>query len=344
MSNGDSWKEHRRFSLTVLRNFGVGKRSFEDQIAAESEYLMTEISSCEGKPLDPSHLFCNAVSNVICSVVFGKRFDYDDQEFKYLLYLLADSTNHPWFIVLFISIPKLIPYLVKIPFFPKGSFPYPIALRQKLKDIVDEHRNTFDTDNMRDYIDVYLNEIRGKKDREEQTYLNDTELRVVVNDFFLAGTETTWSTLLWALWCMMKYPEVRKRVHDEIDLVVGRDRLPKLADKPNLPYTQAVLHEIQRFASIVSLTGPRYVNHETTFEGFTIPKDTLISSNLYSATHDPSIWEDPDNFKPERFLDDKGQVMKIPEQIVFGAGNTLEFSCFFVDCRKYFAITCISTT
>ena len=328
MSNGDSWKEHRRFSLTVLRSFGVGKRSFEDQIATESEYLMTEISSGEGKPFDPSHLVCNAVSNVICSVVFGKRFDYDDQEFQYLLHLLEDSTNHPWFSLMFVSIPNLVPYLVKIPFFPKGSFPSAIALRQKLKDIVDEHRNTLDTDNMRDYIDVYLNEIHGKKDREEQTHLNDTELRAVVNDFFLAGTETTSSTLRWALLYMLKYPDVQKRVHDEIDLVVGRDRLPKLADKPNLPYTQAVLHETQRFASIVFLTGPRYVKHDIIFEGFTIPKDTLITSHLYSATRDPSIWEDPDDFKPDRFLDDKGQVMKIPEQIVFGAGISVHLVAF----------------
>ena len=281
---------------------------------------MKAIRFSEGKPFDPSYLFCNAVSNVICSVVFGKRFEYEDAEYKLLLHWLEDFTNHTWAGLMYTAMPKLFSYMLKIPFFPQGSRPSKIALRQRFQEYADEHRKTLDIDNMRDYVDVYLNEIRIKKDRGEQTHLNETELRAVLHDFFLAGTNTTSFTLRWGLLLMMKFPDVQKRVHEEIDRVVGRNRLPKLTDKPNLPYTQAVISEIQRFGSIILTAAPRYVSQDTKFEDFTIPKSTVMFTILHSALRDPSVWEDPDIFKPERFLDDNGEVVKIPEQIVFGAG------------------------
>ncbi|XP_072013184.1 cytochrome P450 2J4-like [Amphiura filiformis] len=322
MSSGEQWKEHRRFSLNVLRGFGVGKRSFEDQIATESAYLMKEIQSRQGQPFEPTLLFCNAVSNVICSVVFGKRFEYDDPEFKHLLHWLEgmlDQDNLASFV--FLLMPKLAPYLLRIPFFPKGPMTSFRNLRSKVQDIVDEHRRTFDNGNMRDYIDVYLSESQRKNEQGVQTYLSDVELRAVVQDFFVAGTETTSTTLRWALLYMMKFPDVQKRVHEEIDSVVGRDRLPRLSDKPELPYTQAVIHEIQRFGSIVFLIPLRYSKHDTEFLEYTIPKGCMMQTNLHSATRDASVWEEPDVFKPERFLDDKGQVVKPSQQIVFGAGK-----------------------
>ncbi|XP_072016390.1 cytochrome P450 2D1-like [Amphiura filiformis] len=120
---------------------------------------------------------------------------------------------------------------------------------------------------------------------------------------------------------MLKYPDVQKRVQEEMDSVVGRERLPKLSDKPNLPYTEAVIHETQRFGSIVFIAAPRFTRSEVKFRGYTFPKGTHILSNLYSVTRDPSIFDEPDVFKPERFLDGDGRVKKIPEQIVFGAGK-----------------------
>ncbi|XP_072039153.1 cytochrome P450 2D26-like [Amphiura filiformis] len=173
---------------------------------------------------------------------------------------------------------------------------------------------------MRDFIDVYLKDLQMKKEQGIATHFSDDELVAVVHDLFLAGTETTSTTLRWALLYMLKYPDVQKRVHEEIDSVVGRDRLPKLSDKLSLPYTEAVIHEIQRFACIIRVSG-RFTRSDVEFRGYTIPKGTNITSNLYSVTRDPSVFDEPDVFYPERFLDEKGQVKKIPGQIVFGAGK-----------------------
>ncbi|XP_072041400.1 cytochrome P450 2C5-like [Amphiura filiformis] len=321
LSVGELWQEHRRFSMTVLRSFGVGKRSFEDQIATETEYLMKEISSTQSNPFDPSLLLSNATSNIICSVVIGKRFEYDDPELKDLLHSVEEILRHSAITISFVFAPKLVYYLTMIPFLPKGPLPFMISVRRKLHEIVIEHRDTFDSENLRDYIDVYLNDMQMKLGQELPTHFSDVELRAVIGDFFGAGTETTATTLRWALLYMLKYPAVQKKVHEELDSVIGRDRLPKMSDKPNLPCTVAVIHEIQRFASIF-LPFLRYANQDVAeFQGFAIPKGSYMQASLYSVSRDASIWRDPDEFKPERFLDERGNVIKIPENMAFGAGK-----------------------
>lgn len=319
MATGDVWKEQRRLSLTVLRGLGVGKRSFEHQIASEAECLMRAIQdNFGGKSFDPTYLVTNAVSNVICLVVLGRRFEYDDPEFKQLLEWVNGIFANPAATM----ICMYIPFLRKIPYFPQGALPPSLCLQKKLRTIVDDHRDTIDTENPRDFIDVYINDMIRKKEEGTETCMSSTELGALVRDFFLAGTETTSSTLRWAFLYMLYFPDVQRRVHEELDAVVGRDRLPELSDKPNLPYTIACIHEIQRFSSIIHMTGVRYATGDTDFKGFTIPKGSYIIPNLYSVTREPSIWESPDEFKPERFLDESGSVVKkIPEGIVFGTGK-----------------------
>ena len=236
----EPWKEHRKFSLKVLRSFGVGKRSFEDQIAVETGFLMEEIDSLNDRPFSPTHLLCNAVSNVICSVVLGKRYEYDDAEFKRFLYLLEKKIASP----IELLAAQTLPFLLKVPYFPKNGLMCATELRLKFQDIVAEHHKSFDANNMRDFIDAYIKEMNERTEEGQETYLSDSELLAVIDDLFLAGTETTSTTLRWAILYMIAFLDVQRKVHEEIDRVVGRNRLPKLSDKPDLPYTESVIHEV----------------------------------------------------------------------------------------------------
>ena len=119
---------------------------------------------------------------------------------------------------------------------------------------------------------------------------------------------------------MGRYPEVQAKVHKELDQVVGEGRVPSLDDKPSLPYTEAVVMEIQRYASIVPQGVSHTVTKDVTVNGFTLPKDAMVVP-LMKELLQGSYWEDGETFRPERFLDSDGKCKKDDHLIPFSIGE-----------------------
>ena len=318
VASGEAWKQQRTFTLTTLRSFGVGKRSFEESISEESTYLMKEIAKLTDKSFDPRYHFTNATSNVICSVVFGKRYQYSDPDFTHLLDILDENVQ-----LLGASALTLFSPLAK--YIQQTTYTNLKTNLTKLfkftSDIVNQHKVVCDPDSLNDYIDVYLNEIDTHRKLGSNAYLNGKHLNFTLIALFGAGTETTSTTLRWAVKYMMANPDIQDRVQKEIDSVVGRNRLPRLADKDDLPYTAATLLEIQRIVTVAPLGLAHSCDEETTLEGYTIPKGSIVLPNLWAIHHDPNIWEEPDKFKPERFLDANGCLQEREELIPFSTGT-----------------------
>lgn len=120
---------------------------------------------------------------------------------------------------------------------------------------------------------------------------------------------------------MMYYPDIQERVQAEIESVVGSSRLPSVTDRENMPYTDAVIHEIQRMGNIIPLNVVHMANKDTMLDKYTIPKGTAILPTLNSVLHDESMWETPHTFNPQHFLDQDGKFRKREAFLPFSAGK-----------------------
>ena len=144
---------------------------------------------------------------------------------------------------------------------------------------------------------------------------------MVTNDLFAAGTETTATTLLWALLFLLHNPDIMQRAQRVIEEVLGPSRMPSMKDKLHMPYIEAVLAEVQRMGDIVPLGVPHANTEDVFLRGYRIPKRTHFYPLLYATHRDPNIWQEPDRFNPERFLDGDGKFVKNEHLIPFSMGK-----------------------
>ncbi|KAM4629449.1 cytochrome P450 2J2-like isoform 2-T2 [Polymixia lowei] len=281
--------------------------------------LLEIVSHSQGKPFNPHLITNNAVSNIICSLVFGHRFQYDNERFVNLMrkFETALQIEGSIWAQLYNAFPLLMRPL-------PGPHQTLQGIWNEVKDFIraelKEHKKDWDPSEPRDYIDCYLTEIQTTKGNPETTFDEDN-LVICTMDLFVAGSETTSTTLRWAFLYMAKYPEIQEKVQAEIDRGIGQSRQPCMADRANLPYTDAVIHEIQRIGNIVPLSLPRITNRDIQLGDYTVPKGVTIITNLTSVLFDKKEWETPFTFNPGHFLNEEGKFMKRAAFIPFSAGK-----------------------
>ncbi|XP_022868828.1 ferruginol synthase-like [Olea europaea var. sylvestris] len=149
-------------------------------------------------------------------------------------------------------------------------------------------------------------------------------LKHLLLDLFVAGTDTTSSTVEWAMAELIRNPEKMSKAKNELMTVVGEKKQVDERDIPRLPYLQSVIKEIFRYHPASPFLIPRKAEVDTEISGYTIPKDAEILVNMWAIGRDSSYWLNPDSFEPERFLDReidfKGQDFVL---IPFGSGRRI---------------------
>lgn len=138
----------------------------------------------------------------------------------------------------------------------------------------------------------------------------------------IAGMETTVTTMRWAVLAMMKYPKVQQKVFEEIDNTLGREKLPTMADRQSMPYVMATLNEVQRWGNILPIN--LFHTNETDFQlgGYTIPKNVNVIPQISVLAIDENVFPQPEQFRPERFLESDGKTpSKIEQFAPFSLGK-----------------------
>ncbi|XP_005063680.1 cytochrome P450 2C19-like [Mesocricetus auratus] len=320
-SSGKIWKEMRRFSLMTLRNFGMGKRSIEDRVQEEACCLVEELRKTNGSPCDPTFILGCGPCNVICSIVFQNRFDYKDKEFLNFMDILNENVeilSSPW-LQICNNFPSIIDYL-------PGKHRKLLKNFTFLKDYflakVKEHQESLDVNNPRDFIDCFLIKMEQEKNNPKTEFICEN-LVFSSSDLFAAGTETTSTTLRYSLLLLLKHPGVTAKVQKEIDQVIGRHRSPCMQDRSHMPYTDAVLHEIQRYIDLLPTSLPHAVTCDIKFRNYLIPKGTTVIASLSSVLHDDKEFPNPEKFDPGHFLDENDRFKKSDYFFPFSTGKRI---------------------
>lgn len=189
-----------------------------------------------------------------------------------------------------------------------------------LEKEMDKTVATFDPDaDANNYIHAFLKAAAAEKGAHT---FNNYQLLATAFDLFLAGTETSSTTLRWAVLYLAHFPEYQEKLYQQIKDEVGTHSLPSYADRAKLPFAEAVVMETQRLGNLAPLGVMRKPLGPTKVMGYEIPENAVIIPLLTNVLHNPDVFPDPYKFDPYRFLDATGKVVRDPKLIPFQAGKS----------------------
>ncbi|GMR47856.1 hypothetical protein PMAYCL1PPCAC_18051, partial [Pristionchus mayeri] len=325
ISDGDVWREQRRTSLRIMRELGLGKNLMEAQVNRSIDEMIDQLKGTNDgvNPFDMNTPIQLCVGNIINETLFGFHFKYSDTtRFQFFLDCvnkhLQNIRDNFWVMII-----QAWPWMRHLHILGEKGYKEPVRNISKYQSFIEEEVNgivkTYDSDHEpTNFVQSYLSEMKKNKE------LDITNLYAIVVDFWLAGMETTSTTLRWALLFLMKYPHVQDKMRSELISVVGRERRIEMADKPNLPYFNAAIAEIQRAANMIPFLGFHRCTEDSMIGNHFIPKDTLTMPQIYSGLKDDEIFEKPAEFLPERFLEKDGKTAnkkQLERLIAFGLGK-----------------------
>ncbi|XP_065575450.1 cytochrome P450 2J4-like isoform X3 [Artemia franciscana] len=304
-NDGPSWKEHRMFVVQEFRKFGLTKPEVESRIHDEVQIFLEKLSKGTGEPTSINTYLATVTYNIIWSVISGQRFNWDDKQLSNLFKNMEANLDaveivgaHNYFLPLMAyqlvrnNPPKLLKIVI-------SRFMYFNTLINSCQNRQEEEEDVI-SENM---IFDYLKELNQRKKTNKGTTFSRTQLLFMVSDLFVAGGETTITTLQWSVLFLALYPEWQEKVREEIRTVYGKERLPSYSEKSSCPILEAFISESLRYR-----TATAAMWHSTTedckVDGYDIPANTWVLFHFQGMHNNKDNWPERDVFNPGRFLSD----------------------------------------
>ncbi|XP_059640780.1 trimethyltridecatetraene synthase-like [Cornus florida] len=322
---GPYWRQARKMCLMEL--FSVKRlESYEYIRTEEMNSLLQDLYKSSGKPVTLKDHLSTVSLNVISRMVLGKRYlDETDNdvvspdEFKKMLdelFLLNGVFNIgdsiPW-----IDFLDLQGYIKRMKTLSK-------KFDRFLEYVLDEHnarRKEVENYVATDMVDVLL---QLADDPDLEVKLERHGVKAFTQDLLAGGTESSAVTVEWAISELLKKPEIFKKATEELDRVIGKERWVKEKDMPSLPYIEAIIKETMRLHPVAPMLVPRLAREDCKVAGYDISKGTQVLVNVWTIGRDPALWDNPNEFCPDRFIgkaiDVKGQDFEL---LPFGSGRRM---------------------
>ncbi|KAI9059150.1 CyP450 monooxygenase [Trametes sanguinea] len=344
LSYGPWWRRHRRafhqfFTPTALEPYGPMQELEAHRLA----YRLVK---------DPEHFLTHIrrmFASSIARFTYGVEIPEDDDEYLVMAEEALESFNQAFIPGKYLV--ETFPVLRFLPsWFPGAKFQREAKVWKprvhKLRDVPWEQalksiREGTAPPSMTADLMQRVSRYSGAERAEEEVIA-----RNVAAVAYAAGADTTLSAIQSFFLGMASFPEVQRKAREELDAVVGPHRLPTLADRESLPYLEAVTKECLRWKTVAPVGLPHRSTEDDEYQGYLIPKGTLVVANMWWYSHDPERFPEPDVFQPERFLKN-GRIdpdAQNPADIAFGYGRRICPGRHFADASLFLSVATILHT
>ncbi|KAF8314216.1 cytochrome P450 [Clavulina sp. PMI_390] len=294
MNAGPDWKEGRRLYQALLNKEVIRTKYSEDVASQARSYVLRVIEA--GKDVDDKILEV-AIHRVVLQLTYGLAPEADDPIMVSALHgthiasMAFSPTKH--LVNLFPDLEYLPPWVPFQTWRTEGA-----KMKKALDAMIDPPwDHTIATKD-----DVTENDCFTSGLLREETPANEHLLKILAGTNLMAGPETIFGVCQVFILAMLLHPEVQKKAQEELDQVIGRDRLPALDDQPNLPYLEAVIKEVLRWQPVAPLAGPSFPRKADTYQGYDIPHDAVVVQNTWAISRDERMYPNAESFTPHRWL------------------------------------------
>ncbi|PON39712.1 Cytochrome P450, E-class, group I [Parasponia andersonii] len=304
---GPYWRQARKICVTELlspkrvNSFGIVR-------AEETSRMVSHVSTRSASEVDMSKVLFTLANDILCRLAFGRRFLREEEgggaepgegQKRHLVGVLAETQ-------------ELLGGFCVGDFFPEWEWVNSVSgykrrleknlddLREVCDEIIEEHEKATSLDGREDFVHVLLR-VRRRDDLEVP--ITDDNLKALVLDMFVAGTDTTSATLEWTMTELVRHPNVMKKAQEEVRKTASSAGKVEESHLQHLHYMKAVVKETMRLHPPVPLLVPRESMEDCTLDGYEIPAKTRVLINSYAIGRNPKSWENPLKFNPERFMD-----------------------------------------
>ncbi|KAL3473182.1 cytochrome P450, partial [Aspergillus californicus] len=316
LSYGDVWRHHRRLTHNVVGTQAVrAHRPFQDN---EIKIMLRDLVQ---KPENYVKAIERYSVSVVSCVGFGRRVDKMDDIVAQMALKFMEGVD---FAIPGQFLMESVPQLLRMP-----RLLYPLASR-----VLENNRKVASFFSCLSREAASSSSSSSSHTAPRQSFsasliqesdkggLVDEEIAFLTGNLIGGGVDTTSSTTISFIFAMCAFPDVQQKAHAEITAAVEGDRMPDFSDEPNLPYCRALVDECLRWRTVTILGGiPHAPIQDDVYRGYTIPKGTWIAGNMWSIHRNPRDFPDPDQFRPERFLDDRRPFPTKKGHSAFGWGR-----------------------